>query len=193
MSAISLASGRAIYEDQCVVCHSAGGQGGSGPSLNNTARCTICADFHTLWPFIAENMPFRNAGRCVGSCARDVAAYIVNAFSTEPGCSVKFEYNSLTSDRFEAVISIQNRGAKDVSDWRVDFSFPDDQRVLAATNAVVTQADAAVVALPLQDSGSIPASGDLIFGIAGTHGGISNAPTDLRLEAPPCFAAPPGS
>ena len=80
----TLQRGAQRYAQQCASCHGGSGQGGVGPALTNTTSCPSCASFDSLWPRIRDTMPMSNPGACDESCARDVAAYILNGFSTVP-------------------------------------------------------------------------------------------------------------
>lgn len=188
---IDLSRGRALFLDQCTACHGSEGQGGRGPSLRSTASCASCADYDGLWRFIEDSMPQNNAALCQRDCARDVAAYILNGFTTEPSCTLVFAYEQLGSDRFVAAIELHNLSDREVSGWRVDFTFPEDQVVSAARGAAVEQDGAAVIATSVEDTAQLPAGARRRFELEGVHGGTATEPTDLRLEAPPCFAAAP--
>ncbi len=75
-----LAAGERIYLDQCQSCHGRGGAGGLGPALNNTRSCPHCTSQSVLSMHIADTMP--SPGACTGDCANNVAAFILNGFST---------------------------------------------------------------------------------------------------------------
>lgn len=78
-----LVNGKSLYASQCQSCHGASGQGGVGPSLTSASSCPSCASFDTLWVRIRDTMPSSNPSSCDEACGRDVAAYIMNGFSTE--------------------------------------------------------------------------------------------------------------
>ncbi|MES0874557.1 DUF1592 domain-containing protein [Sinimarinibacterium thermocellulolyticum] len=80
----ALQRGAQRYAQQCASCHGARGQGGVGPALTDTTNCPSCASFDTLWTRIRDTMPSSNPRACDEACARDVAAFILNGFSTTP-------------------------------------------------------------------------------------------------------------
>ena len=77
-----LSAGQSIYVNQCQSCHGRNGAGGLGPALTNTTSCPRCTTQQELSSHIAATMP--SPGACVGDCAANVAAYILNRFSTVP-------------------------------------------------------------------------------------------------------------
>ncbi len=190
--ALDLARGERLYGELCQGCHQANGAGGYGPALTNTVSCPPCESFSTLWERIDEAMPLRNPEECVGDCARDIAAWILNGFSTVPSCSVEFRYDSIAADRFTATLRIANFRGQSVPDWRLGFTLDDGQRITTAATVTVEQDDAAVLIRPQAGTMQIASGSELNFALAGSHRGAPGVPQDLRLEAPPCFTATPG-
>ncbi len=70
-----LKSGEALYAQMCKSCHGARGEGGRGPTLRDLARPEPA-----LAGFIDAEMPLGEPDRCRGTCAEDIAAYILAAF-----------------------------------------------------------------------------------------------------------------
>ncbi|MFP5305936.1 MAG: DUF1592 domain-containing protein, partial [Gammaproteobacteria bacterium] len=203
----------------CQSCHGTTGEGGIGPALTGTASCPSCASFDTLWPRIRDTMPSTDPARCGEACARDVAAYILNGFSTAPPddgggggpaptpaptptpgptppppaatCAVELSYPSVWNTGFVAEVVIRNFSGASVDGWKVEFTFPNDQQITNDWNTVLTQSGAAVVAAPESYNATIADGGSVSFGFQGTHGGTSELPRDLRLEAPGCVTAAP--
>ncbi len=77
-----LDAGRRMYRGGCQSCHGGKGEGGIGTDLclGKNCVCISCKQGHQrLSERIALDMP--PEGSCQGSCARDVAAYILHAFT----------------------------------------------------------------------------------------------------------------
>lgn len=186
---LDLAQGEALYVEKCEGCHQQNGQGGYGPALTNTFTCPPCESFDRLWRRIDEFMPLRNPQDCVGDCARHIAAWILNDFSTEPSCSIEFRYDSIAADRYSASFRIENRRGKPVEAWRFGFTLPEGQRITGARGATFSTEDSDVLIRPVAGNALIPDGGNVEFGIEGSHEGVPTAPGNLRLEASPCFTA----
>ena len=78
----ALIDGKSQYVAQCQSCHGASGGGGIGPDLRSTSSCPSCSSQATLSQRIASTMPSGSPGSCSGDCASNVAAFILNGFST---------------------------------------------------------------------------------------------------------------
>lgn len=116
----SVANGQALYATtafSCVSCHGPNGAGGTFPEpinvhLPDPNGCESCSDIATLAQEIANTMPIGNVGACVGStpgsCAYDIAAFMLNAWiepnSTtpppppSPGISITYSSNPTTNE-----------------------------------------------------------------------------------------------
>lgn len=76
-------AGQASYNAQCSTCHGTDGLGGSiGISMKNCATCTSAS---VLTAKIANTMPLGNPSACVGTCATDIANYILTVFNAAGG------------------------------------------------------------------------------------------------------------
>lgn len=125
--------GKIQYEEQCEVCHGANGEGilqFNSPAL---VDCSICDDSDNLIDYVDTTMPPGNASsQCVGECADNVSAYIMQQFNhygsvscdtaSEPSPSLlkrlsRLEYSNTLSDL------LQLSSAPDVS------LIPDDPSV----------------------------------------------------------------
>lgn len=73
--------GRRRYDTQCATCHGPNGEGDRGDPL---IGCSICTDQDTLAAYIAAEMPPGGSG-CSGTCADDVAAFILWEFVLREG------------------------------------------------------------------------------------------------------------
>lgn len=189
---IDAARGQAQFAEKCQRCHGENAGGGYGPALNNTSTCAICADFTALWLRIDEFMPLRNPAACDAACARDIAAWISNGFSPAPSCSVEFTYQLVTAESFSAVVRIFNFRGQRVPDWRLGFTLPAGHAVNGVVDAVLKR-EGDQVLLSAYGSAGIADGQTLAIGLQGTHPGHAVVPTDLRLEASPCFTAPPAA
>lgn len=71
--------GQTSYQQLCASCHGSDGLGGSvGVSLKN---CSNCSALDVLGTRINNTMPLGNPSACVGTCATDIASYILTAFN----------------------------------------------------------------------------------------------------------------
>lgn len=184
------ARGQSLFVERCQHCHGVGAAGGYGPALTNTITCTVCGDFHLLWRRIDEFMPLRNPQACVADCARDIAAWIINGFSTLPSCSAEYYYESVAAQRFTAVIRLQNFRGLDAPDWRLGFTLPEGHAVTGVSTGSVEVRDTQVLLRPPEGQTSLPDGSVQVLRLEGRHDGVAREPRDLRLEAPPCVAVP---
>lgn len=189
--ALDLARGEALFVEKCQRCHGSSGVGGYGPPLTSTSSCPPCGEFTGLWRRIDEFMPFRNPEACDADCSRQIAAWISNSFSTAPSCSVDFRYTNLDAQHFNASVRIFNFRGLAIPDWRLGFTLPPGHAVTGASNALVVQTGNQVLVTPPAGATAITDGVILEIGLQGTHGGQAAIPGDLRLEASPCFTAPP--
>ncbi len=75
--------GQTAYQQLCASCHGANGLGGSvGVSLKN---CSNCSALDVLGTRINNTMPLGNPSACVGTCASEIASYILTAFNGSSG------------------------------------------------------------------------------------------------------------
>ncbi|MBK9258299.1 MAG: DUF1592 domain-containing protein [Polyangiaceae bacterium] len=98
------ASGEALYQKLCASCHGKLGEGTTGPRLVPWTRGA-----ETLVGIIDATMPKHDPARCVETCAKDVAAFIL---SLESACDAptfgprklrllnRREYNATVNDLF---------------------------------------------------------------------------------------------
>lgn len=75
-------TGQALYAELCATCHGTKGEGGIGPSLRGWGKGES-----VLVSTIASSMPKGNVGKCTGTCASDVAAYILESFQGQVACT----------------------------------------------------------------------------------------------------------
>ncbi len=75
----SVTSGAALYKQHCASCHGPAGEGSSGKKLKGWTKGQA-----ELVSTIDLRMPPQDPKACQGSCAADVAAYILANFKAEP-------------------------------------------------------------------------------------------------------------
>ncbi len=88
-------AGQSSYQQQCANCHGADGLG--GPLKISMKNCRWCTDVNVLSTYIAGNMPFGAAAKCSGSCATDVANFILTVFNTSTAPPVEKTLSALQS------------------------------------------------------------------------------------------------
>lgn len=104
-----------------------------------------------------------------------------------PTCSVSFAYQSVWNTGFVAQVTLRNFSGAAVNGWRVTWTFPNDQKITNSWNTELAQAGPSMDARPKDYNRSIANNGSVEFGMQGTHGGMSDLPTDVRLEAEGCI------
>ncbi len=76
-----LATGRAIYGEQCAACH---GPMGLGGAVNRPlVKCNLCEESGALEDYIAVAMPPSNPAACDETCAKNVARFILEEFNKD--------------------------------------------------------------------------------------------------------------
>ncbi len=75
-AALDLNNGEQEYTSMCVSCHGANGDGDTHIDDDEF-------NLASLTELIDDEMPVGNAGNCVGECARDIAAFILNGYEAE--------------------------------------------------------------------------------------------------------------
>ncbi|MFC4110122.1 cellulose-binding domain-containing protein [Micromonospora zhanjiangensis] len=108
--------------------------------------------------------------------------------SAAQGCQVTYQANQWTGG-FTANIKV-SPGDTAVSSWTVTWTYGGDERVTNGWNATVSQSGAVVTARNVSYNGSIPAGGSTEFGVQGTKGAGTAAPTGFTLNGVPCNGAP---
>jgi hypothetical protein len=143
----SIAAGEGIYNTSCAQCHGTSGDGnGVFPSLIKS-ECPSCASASALISKISLTMPV-NGDPCTGDCARNVAGFILHAFSDEgPGvadCRVKsapvrrltrFEYNNTVYDLF----GDDTRPGNDLPSEEIGNGFGNDANSMSVSSFLAAQ------------------------------------------------------
>lgn len=182
--------GQQLFGELCQRCHGPQASGGYGPTLNNPATCGPCGGFTTLWQRIDGFMPLRNPEQCDKACARDIAAWISNGFSPAASCSVEYRYGRITPEGFTAGITIRNFRGLPVPSWRLAFTLPAGHAITGVVDALSSRSGDEVLLQSYGNQGIADGS-EWHITLQGTQAGIATVPSDLRLEAPPCFTTPP--
>ncbi|MFF8386043.1 cellulase family glycosylhydrolase [Streptomyces kanasensis] len=118
--------------------------------------------------------------------ARSAPVTVTTAPAQSTGaCAVTYRVQEWNGG-FNADVTVRNTGAAAVSDWRLDFAFPGDQRVHSAWNAKVVQQGSQVRATPEPWTRTIPAGGSVSFGLSASFTGTNGTPTAFSLDGAPC-------
>ncbi|MGW9194525.1 cellulose-binding domain-containing protein [Micromonospora chersina] len=131
----------------------------------------------------------------VAAVATLAAAVVVTPLVAGPaaaaqGCQVDYR-PTVWPGGFTATVRVAP-GDTALNGWTVGWTYPGDQRITGAWNAVVSQSGATVTARNAAWNGSVPAGGATEFGVQGTVGPAAPAPTGFTLNGVPCTGAPPG-
>ncbi|MGW5235386.1 glycoside hydrolase family 6 protein [Streptomyces nodosus] len=113
--------------------------------------------------------------------------------TTEPpagaACAVSYRVSSSWAGGFNADVTVKNSGSSALNGWTLKWTFPNDQKVVNAWNATVTQSGKAVTAASLDYNGSLPAGGSASFGFQGSSGSANSAPTGFTLNGASCSSS----
>jgi hypothetical protein len=85
-----------------------------------------------------------------------------------------------------ANLEIANTGTTAVNGWTLGFTFPGDQKVTNAWNAVVTQSGEAATATNESYNASISPGGNTSLGFQGTWTNSDSPPTAFTLNGVAC-------
>jgi len=140
----------------------------------------------TQWS-VAPNCPATAIQLTVYSWAAGplaVATIAVDASSPPPpSCTATYRIVNEWSSGFVGQVTVTNTSGAAVARWAVTFTYPGDQRVTAAWNAVVAQQGSAVSATNASWDGALPAGGGAGFGLYGTWSRSDAVPTLLACQA----------
>ena len=85
---------------------------------------------------------------------------------------------------FQAEVELTSRTA--LNGWRVEWSYPDGQRLTQMWDGTYTQQGARVTATQASYNASIPAGQPLSFGFLGTWFSANTAPSVITLNGAVC-------
>jgi len=136
--------------------------------------------------------------RSVFSALVAVFTVIVTALATDviaqaavTGCQVRYVVGaqwlggSAGPGGFTGTVEITNVGDAETG-WRVDWTFPDGQRVTQAWGATITTGPAGLVATNADWNAYLPTNGMVAFGFNATWSGSNGAPPQFTLNGVPC-------
>ena len=73
----NIIAGKNIYQNQCLICHGANGEGGTATRLDKvTDKCTSCKSYSALVEATLQTMPPNNPGSCGQACSEQVGEFI---------------------------------------------------------------------------------------------------------------------
>jgi cellulase/cellobiase CelA1 len=100
-------------------------------------------------------------------------------------CQVSYAKNEWGGG-FTANLTVTNTGTSAVNGWTLTWSFPGDQKVTNAWNAVVSQSGSAVSATNMSYNATIAPGGNVQFGVQGTWSGNDTNPAAFTLNGTAC-------
>ena len=129
-SELDLNAGKQAYaEHNCLLCHGEDGSGGTGGGAIVPPKKADNDNIDGLSQYISKSMPVVHGEPedCVSDCARNVAAYILNGFSTEQTGAVSEEKRAervskgdtlYRNPRVNCIVCHGNAGTKTVGDGK---------------------------------------------------------------------------
>lgn len=110
---------------------------------------------------------------------------IVSA-STRTGCEVAYDHVTRWDRGFIVGLQVHNTGSSTVRDWSLDWTFPDDQRVVYGWSGTFTQ-DGSNVVVRASGWNRVIAPDDTVrLGFLGTHLGRDSRPASFRVNGVAC-------
>ncbi|WP_258724194.1 non-reducing end alpha-L-arabinofuranosidase family hydrolase [Cellulomonas sp. NS3] len=106
------------------------------------------------------------------------------------GCSVTYTAPSQWQTGFTASVRVTNHGPA-VDGWALTWTFPGNQSVTNAWNAVVSQSGARVTARNAHYNARLATGGTVELGFNGSSTGSNPAPTAFALDGTPCTGPGP--
>jgi DNA-directed RNA polymerase specialized sigma24 family protein len=106
------------------------------------------------------------------------------ASKTPASCTASYRLVSQWDGGFQAEVRITSRTA--LNGWRVEWSYPDGQRITQMWDGNVTQWGPDVTATQADYNASIPAHQPLVFGFLGTWYSSNTGPSSLTLNGATC-------
>ncbi|WP_455709459.1 glycoside hydrolase family 9 protein [Kitasatospora indigofera] len=101
-------------------------------------------------------------------------------------CQVAYHVDSAWAGGFTATVTLRNTGPTALQGWSLGWSFPADQRITNAWNAVLTQSGAGVTAKDLGWNGAVAPGGTASFGFQADRTGANDAPVRFTLNGAVC-------
>jgi O-glycosyl hydrolase len=101
-------------------------------------------------------------------------------------CTVQYSTTSQWTGGFTANVVITDNGSTPINGWKLGFTFPGDQKVTNAWNAVAAQSGEAVTDTNESYNAAIAAGGNTSFGFQGTYTNSDAVPTAFTLNGVSC-------
>jgi endoglucanase len=101
-------------------------------------------------------------------------------------CAVDYHPTGSLFGLFAAVVVVHNTGDEPVDGWRLDWTYPGDQRVLAGIGAAISQTGPDVSATNRPWNATIDPGGSVGFGLLGTVTGANPAPGQFTVNGIAC-------
>ncbi|MEU0598982.1 cellulase family glycosylhydrolase [Streptomyces sp. NPDC006393] len=108
---------------------------------------------------------------------------------TAAACAVGYKLSDWGSS-FNADVTIRNLSTQAVDGWELDFAFQGGQRINSVWNAKATQSGNQVSATNESWTRTIPAGGQVSFGLNGSSTGGNGVPAAFTLNGRTCTIAP---
>jgi endoglucanase len=99
---------------------------------------------------------------------------------------VRYALDNSWNNGFVANVTITNNGSSPVNGWTLGWTFPGDQRVVNAWNAVVTPNGAAHTARNMDYNRTINPGASTSFGFQGAFSASNATPTSFTLNGTAC-------
>jgi hypothetical protein len=110
------------------------------------------------------------------------------AASAQPpvACQVRYDVRQDSGTEFTAGVTLTNTGTAPVTAWRLDFTFPADQRVVGSSGGEWQQSGQSVTVQGTDESGTLPAGRSVILGFESSYQEGNPLPTAFRLNGTEC-------
>ncbi|GII91088.1 extracellular catalytic domain type 1 short-chain-length polyhydroxyalkanoate depolymerase [Sinosporangium siamense] len=114
-----------------------------------------------------------------------MAQYAMEFFGLSVPCRVSYRTDAWEHG-LTAYITVANRGAFPVKDWRLSFTLPTGQRITSGWNAVYSGASGPVTARPAGYNAVIEDGDSIRLGLVASHTGDRSKPTAFTLNGTNC-------
>ena len=118
--------------------------------------------------------------------ATPTAAGATATATVQAACDVRYVVSSQWGSGFTADVSIVNRTAAPIRNWRLEWTFAGNQLVTNLWNGQLTQLGAGVSVSNAAWNGAIAAGGEVSFGFQATYSGLNPAPAVFVLNGARC-------
>ncbi|MFI5665020.1 cellulase family glycosylhydrolase [Streptomyces sp. NPDC051684] len=131
----------------------------------------------------------------IKATAKEASVFGSTDGGTDPGqdngsgaCAVSYRLSDWGSS-FNADVTVRNTSDQKIDGWKLDFTFPGQQKINSVWNAKAAQDGTAVHITPESWTNSIPAGGTVSFGLNGSSSGTNTAPKAFSLDGKTCTTA----